>query len=86
MQRVRRILSFLAIQLVLLTASPAWAQEAEQEEKDWVLAYIFTGLLVSLGIAAVAYGTNREINEERKLERKEAQAKEERLKKLEEKK
>jgi len=69
----------------LWSAGTLYAQSNsdEEESKSWVLHYIKTATLVNMGIGVVGQGSNREVEEERKLERKEAAAKEARLKKLE---
>lgn len=87
MSHLRRVWILLSLVFVQLAASPLLAQAAEEEEagKSWVLNYIFTGLLIALGVMVVGHGTGREIEEARKNEFKEAKEKEERLKKLENK-
>lgn len=85
MQKLRGLWIVLTLGFLHVATSPLLAQVAEEAEegKSWVMQYIFTGMLIGLGVAVVGYGTGREINEARKNEQKEAKAKEERLKKLE---
>ncbi|MEW4451396.1 hypothetical protein AB1L30_01810 [Bremerella sp. JC817] len=85
MLTLRRATILFVLLFMQVMASPVFAQGAGEEEegKSWVLAYIYVVLLVSLGVMVVGFGTNRENEEARKKERKEALEKEERLKKLE---
>ncbi|GAA4422145.1 hypothetical protein [Bremerella cremea] len=86
MLTLRRATILIVLLFMQVMASPVFAQGAggeEEEGKSWVMAYIYVVLLVSLGVMVVGFGTNRENEEARKKERKEALEKEQRLKKLE---